>query len=274
MDKRFLNKVVDQIVSETEIDYDKERIYTSSIFSSTFSVLYLSSASLFIHLTPFIRHCKEVYGIKDDNEMEYIWKEFVRTIKDKIKSKGNINESNVGQDKKFLDKIVSQIVRETEIDYDKERIYTSSIFPFYPLNTFLSFIFFRPSSFSDHCKDIYGIKDEQEIKFIWNEYRGIIKNMTTTKENINESNDIDKRFLKKVSDQIVRETEIDYIEERVYPPFNPPYSTFSSLFPLLFSFPSFFYLHCRDVYGLNNEESKYVWKEYKQIIIDKIKDNG
>ena len=121
MDKRFLNKVVDQIVSETEIDYDKERIYTSSIFflPSSFSVLL--SSSLFIHLTPFTDHCKDVYGIKDDNEMEYIWEEFVRTIKDKIKSKGNINESNVGQDKKFLDKIVSQIVRETEIVYDKER---------------------------------------------------------------------------------------------------------------------------------------------------------
>ena len=35
-----------------------------------------------------------------------------------------------------------------------------------------------------------------------------------------------------------------------------------------------FYLHlkhCRDVYGLNDDEIEYVWKEYKQIIKDKIR---
>ena len=95
---------------------------------------------------------------------------------------------------------------------------------------------------------------------------------------------MDKRFLDKVVDQIVRETEINDVEERVYPPnsnytnsFLTPYIPFNSLFSLdlvyPYPLPTFFYLHCRDVYGLNNEESKYVWEEYKQIIIDTIK-NG
>jgi len=97
-----------------------------------------------------------------------------------------------------------------------------------------------------------------------------------------EENIMDKKFLKKVSDQIVRETEIDYVEERVYPPYSPTRSlpnflpTYLLYFPtsIFYPLPTFFYLHCRDVYGLNNEESKYVWEEYKQIIIDKIKNNG
>ena len=94
---------------------------------------------------------------------------------------------------------------------------------------------------------------------------------------------MDKGFLNKVLDQIVRETEINDIEERVYPPHTQYLSThslsipFGSLFYLIskytYPLPTFFYLHCRDVYGLNNEESKYVWEEYKQIIIDKI-NNG
>jgi hypothetical protein len=97
---------------------------------------------------------------------------------------------------------------------------------------------------------------------------------------------MDKGFLNKVLGQIVRETEINDVEERVYPPLSPPSYIpslppsfpFGSLFSLdlvyPFPLPTFFYLHCRDVYGLNNEESKYVWEEYKQIIIDIIKNNG
>ena len=93
---------------------------------------------------------------------------------------------------------------------------------------------------------------------------------------------MDKGFLNKVLGQIVRETEINDIEERVYPP-NSNVLAYPSSFPFYLlslphhfppSLPTFFYLHCRDVYGLNNEESKYVWKEYVQIIKDKIKNNG
>ena len=94
---------------------------------------------------------------------------------------------------------------------------------------------------------------------------------------------MDKRFLDKVVDMIVRETEINDVEERVYPPNSNDTNSYSFSYPSSFPFyhfltthsplPTFFYLHCRDVYGLNNEESKYVWKEYKIIIRDKI-NNG
>ena len=96
---------------------------------------------------------------------------------------------------------------------------------------------------------------------------------------------MDNKFLNKVLDQIVRETEINDVEERVYPPnsndtnsYSFPAIPFRSLFSLdlvyPYPLPLFFYHHCRDVYGLNNEESKYVWEEYKRIIIGKIKNNG
>lgn len=96
---------------------------------------------------------------------------------------------------------------------------------------------------------------------------------------------MDKGFLNKVLGQIVRETEINDVEERVYPPnsndtnsYSFPSIPFSSLFSLDLVYPKllplYFFNHCRDVYGLNTEESKYVWEEYKQIIIDIIKNNG
>ena len=84
---------------------------------------------------------------------------------------------------------------------------------------------------------------------------------------------MDKRFLDKVVDQIVSETEIYHDEEEVSVPF-PPFSfLFPFLFSFYFSFPLTFTKHCRDVYGLNIHEIKYVWDEYGKIIKDKI-NNG
>ena len=88
---------------------------------------------------------------------------------------------------------------------------------------------------------------------------------------------MDNRFLDKVVDQIVRETRIDYDRRVIKTPHLPsrpfllpsPFSSFSSLFPLV-SFSD----HCKDVYGLNEQEIDYVWKVYRGIIKDKINSNG
>ena len=87
---------------------------------------------------------------------------------------------------------------------------------------------------------------------------------------------MDKKFLDKVVDQVVNETTIDYDEEEVSVPFLPSLSSvffpFSSL--LVLSLPPFpFFDHCESVYGLNEEETRYVWNEYVQTIKDKI-NNG
>ena len=83
---------------------------------------------------------------------------------------------------------------------------------------------------------------------------------------------MDYKFLNKVLDQIVRETRIDYDKERIYFPLLSFLSS-SHSFPYSSIFKTFF-LHCRDVYGLNDEEIEYVWKEYRNIIKDKTKNNG
>ena len=82
-------------------------------------------------------------------------------------------------------------------------------------------------------------------------------------------------YLDKVLDQIVSETKIDHDEERFLPPFFNYFSHNSvALFSSPFSpYPSFI-IHCRDVYGLNPDEIKYVWSEYRDIIKDKIENNG
>ena len=92
MNNKFLDKVVDQIISETRVIDDK--VYTpfspfpsfcpllpSLCFISPFS----SSVSALRVLSSFISHCKEVYSL-NEQEIDYVWNEYkkgVTTLMDK-----------------------------------------------------------------------------------------------------------------------------------------------------------------------------------------------
>tara|TARA_R110002167_G_scaffold181095_1_gene381391 strand:+ start:165 stop:413 length:249 start_codon:yes stop_codon:yes gene_type:complete len=80
---------------------------------------------------------------------------------------------------------------------------------------------------------------------------------------------MDYKFLDKVVGQLVRETTIDYDEERFLPPFSIPSSWFSPFLSHFSPHPSFI-IHCREVYGLNKEETGYVWDKYILLIKDKL----
>ncbi len=83
---------------------------------------------------------------------------------------------------KFLNKVLGQIMSETIIDFTAGRIYAPAFSPFFSLSSFpylssslltplLSSLF--PPSFSQHCENVYGLNNE-EIDYVWNEYRNII----------------------------------------------------------------------------------------------------
>ncbi len=77
---------------------------------------------------------------------------------------------------------------------------------------------------------------------------------------------MNKEFLNKVADRLVKETRIDYNGGRVYTFFLP----FFLFHPILFLLPHpLFSEHCENVYGLDNEEIDYVWKEYKDKMNNK-----
>jgi len=80
---------------------------------------------------------------------------------------------------------------------------------------------------------------------------------------------MNKEYLDKVLDKLVSETRIDYDTETMY----LPYITLSTIYIPAQSFP-FFYSHCRDVYGLNEQEIEYVWDEYKEIFKKRINKKG
>ena len=88
MNNKFLDKVVDQIMSETSIIDNKLHTpfsFLSLLFSSPILVLRHSSPSFDSYLL-FSSHCKDVYSLNKD-ETEYVWekykKEIVSIINDK-----------------------------------------------------------------------------------------------------------------------------------------------------------------------------------------------
>ena len=79
MDKKFLNKVVSQIVSETRINYRTDML--SFFFDNVFKewVPFDFNYQKFL-LTSFYNHCRDVYGLNDE-ESEYVWGEYVMRIR-------------------------------------------------------------------------------------------------------------------------------------------------------------------------------------------------
>ena len=72
----------------------------------------------------------------------------------------------------YLDKVVEFLVRDTKIDFKGNQIllpssflpFSPSLFPLYPLPL---------SHFSKYSKVTYGLTD-QEIRYVWNEYKKVI----------------------------------------------------------------------------------------------------
>ncbi len=82
--------------------------------------------------------------------------------------------------KKYIDKVIGSLVRGTKLDYDKNILhypFSPSSFHFPHIQTpyhhlILSSSFF--SFFLDYCRGQFGLTEE-EIEYVWNEYREIIK---------------------------------------------------------------------------------------------------
>jgi len=88
MDKKFLNKVLEQLVNETIMDYKKERI-SPSFFLRSLNDIPSTTPSfpithpLFFTVAPspvsFSRHCKNIYALNKE-EIDYTWEEYKNTI--------------------------------------------------------------------------------------------------------------------------------------------------------------------------------------------------
>jgi len=92
-----------------------------------------------------------------------------------------------------------------------------------------------------------------------------------------------KKYLDKVLGYVVKGTKMDYENKEVNTPFiytlNSPPSSLPFLSPYFCSNrpplpPLSFSSYCRNYFGLTKDEIRYIWKEYKNIINDKIENEG
>jgi len=78
------------------------------------------------------------------------------------------------EDKKYLDKVIEHMVRNTKLDHNSGEIITPTqpTFPSEPPYSFFS-VFFFPS-FSTYCKKHFGLIDD-EVKYVYHRYVKIIE---------------------------------------------------------------------------------------------------
>jgi len=74
--KRYLDKVVDILVSDTVIDYDSEKIKYPHLSNTRHITRYSVPAIL------FTEYCENTYGLSYE-EIGYVWAEYKKVIIDK-----------------------------------------------------------------------------------------------------------------------------------------------------------------------------------------------
>ena len=80
-----------------------------------------------------------------------------------------------------------------------------------------------------------------------------------------------KKYLDKVVGSLVRGTRLYYDREEIHFPFSP-FPFFSHLSHFHSHSFSLFSTYCKNQFGLTEDEIGYVWKEYVDIITDKLED--
>lgn len=78
--KKYLDKVVNHLVSGTKIDYDNEEVIYPFLPANQYLLLTTYNSSLFFFLS---KYCKNHFGLTKE-ETEYVSREFRSIIKDKI----------------------------------------------------------------------------------------------------------------------------------------------------------------------------------------------
>ena len=318
--KEFLDKVLDRIVKDTNINNSRITFPFANFKQPELSSDSLLSVSTWIdgrwenHKYPgrFKKYCNDIYGVTYE-ESVILWRRYMEIIEKEILNRLRKNDSNVSttwnlgrhdinesvdKQKEFLDKVLEMLKSETQFKTTTDNgilnywwKYPFSEFttlsPYYPRN--------QSSHFHKHCRDIYGLSNEEIEDYIlpnyykWFKYNHLIFGFDLYENTtINESqhfrllgddtefiknftkdlNEKQKGYLDKVVEQLLRETDIDYEKWRINYPFFKD-TTYSFQYTLPYSGP--FIRYCKNIFPLSKNEMRYVYEMYVGILDSKIR---
>jgi len=266
MDKTHLNKIVEYLLEDTIIHYDHTTIQLIGS-DIEYDIEFLSNG-FFSTVWDILEFD---YGLNSDDCL-YVYGNLLFQINKKIKLPGSINES-VDNKEIYIDKIVDYMVEDTTIT-PKEILFPFMTKPYlrspYGKPENFPFHFFY-EVFTQYCSDNYGLT-ENESYSVWEKYKTIL----IGNKLINESVERKEKYLDKISQYIIDDTELDYEQKLVTYPFipyiNSQWGLSTPLYYATIESPLFnaFSEYCNDTYGLTYEESVYVWDQYKVIFNHKI----
>ena len=274
----FLIKVVDQLITETEIRGNRA----------------WGTWALNNHLTPsfwqfLLYHCRNVYGLNDD---ELMWVEDYYRERLDSKLRNNLSESkeiNL-KDSKFLQKVLKYLIDNTKIGrYEKlpDIDFHYDGYIIVPIGSGFRFDVYNETIQGDgdfikewweEMKEIYSLKNEEVIPLLdeYKDYLWGLVNKISSKEDINESKSLNSNFLNKLLDHIKSETKF---EKRIKTINNSGRPIYAGSYVRLPFFPEDWYRGLDDMYitdfihwihttlSINDtSEIEYLWKRYKEWV--------
>jgi hypothetical protein len=172
----------------------------------------------------------------------------------------------------LLNKIVSRLVKDSTITYDKGEGDDIVITPFPVMDGYLTKRWFgtnavgsRMPSFKTYIEYTYGVTDTEEINYIYSYYESIISDKLDNDmitENIYHDIFGEKvsNYMEKVLKYLVSDTYIKEMSDGGTM-IEVPFSDFQYSRIRHFNV-GFFIDYCKDTYGLTRKESEYLWGDY------------
>ena len=206
--------------------------------------------------------------------------------------------------KEYVDKVLDRLKSETQFKTTTDNGILNYWWK-YPFGNFTTLSPYYPrdqnSHFHKHCRNIYGLSNEEIEDYIlpnyykWFKYNNpmfgldLYENTTINESHVDvlpytnkrdieflkdftkDLNEKQKGYLDKVVEQLLRETDIDYEKRRINYPFfeNTENTTSSFQYTLPYSGP--FIRYCNNIFPLSEDEKRYVHFMYTGIIHSKIR---
>ena len=173
----FLEKVVNRLVKDTIITYDKYEgddvvITPFPSVDGYFTKFWFTRKSIGSRMPSFKSYIEYTYGVTDTEEINYIYSSYESIISDKLFN-DTINE-NIYHDmfgervSNYMEKVLKYLVADTSIMDDSSYGDVMITVPFSDFR-YNRIRHFNAGFFIDYCKDTYGLT-RKESEYLWGDY--------------------------------------------------------------------------------------------------------